>query len=108
MTKLNLLQGTLDLIVLKVLSEASLHDYAIAQKIRDLSHDRLRIEEGSLYPALYRMEAKGWVRSSWRVSESQRRARFYSLTPAGRKHLAAEEANWEALSGVMGRILDLG
>ena len=83
MTKLNLLQGTLDLIVLKVLSTESLHGYAIAQKVREISSDRLSIEEGSLYPALYRMERKGWIESRWQNTEKQRRARIYALTAAG-------------------------
>jgi transcriptional regulator len=107
-TRLNLLQGTLDLIVLKVLSGAPLHGYAIAQRIREVSRELLQIEEGSLYPALYRMEKKGWIRSRWGLTEKQRQARMYSLTPVGRKHLAEEEANWEALAGVMGRIMKLG
>jgi len=107
-TKLNLLQGTLDLIVLKTLCGGALHGYAISQRIREVSTDQLQVEEGSLYPALYRMEKKGWIRSRWGVSEKQRRARMYSLTAAGRKHLASEEENWEALAGVMDRILSLG
>ena len=108
MTRLNLLQGTLDLIVLKVLSGEPLHGYAIAQRIREVSRELLQIEEGSLYPALYRMEKKGWIRSRWGLTEKQRQARVYSLTPLGRKHLVAEETNWEALAGVMGRIMKLG
>ncbi len=108
MTRLNLLQGTLDLIVLKVISGAPLHGYAIAQRIREVSRELLKIEEGSLYPALYRMEKKGWIRSRWGLTEKQRQARLYSLTPLGRKHLGEEEANWEALAGIMGRIMKLG
>ena len=108
MTRLNLLQGTLDLIVLKVLSGEPLHGYAIAQRIREVSRELLQIEEGSLYPALYRMEKKGWIRSRWGLTEKQRQARVYSLTPLGRKHLVEEETNWEALAGVMGRIMKLG
>jgi transcriptional regulator len=107
-TRLNLLQGTLDLIVLKVLSGAPLHGYAIAQRIREVSRELLQIEEGSLYPALYRMEKKGWIRSRWGLTEKQRQARMYSLTPLGRKHLVEEETNWEALTGAMGRIMKLG
>ena len=107
MNKLNLLQGTLDLIVLKVLSTDSLHGYAIAQRIHEVSTALLRVEEGSLYPALYRMEKKGWIRSRWGMTEKQRRARLYSLTPAGRDRLAEEEENWQALTGAMGRILKL-
>ena len=105
MTRLNLLQGTLDLIVLKTLSGEALHGYAIAQRVREVSKDRLQIEEGSLYPALYRMEKKGWIRSKWRDSESGRRARVYRLTSEGRRQLAGEEANWGAVAEVMEDIL---
>jgi transcriptional regulator len=107
MTKHSLHQGTLDLIVLNVLSTESLHGYAIAQKIRDKSADRLTDEEGSLYPALYRMERKGWIRSRWQNTEKQRRARIYALTKAGRERLAEEEENWSAVSGVTDAILKL-
>ena len=105
MTRLNLLQGTLDLIVLKTLSGEALHGYAIAQRVREVSKDRLQIEEGSLYPALYRMEKKGWIRSKWREADSGRRARVYRLTAEGRRRLEGEEANWEAVAGVMEDIL---
>ena len=105
MTRLNLLQGTLDLIVLRALAGQGLHGYAIAQHIRDVSDERLLVEEGSLYPALYRMEKKGWIRSRWGTTDKGRRARVYALTADGREQLAAERANWEALTGVMARIL---
>ncbi|MCB9386136.1 MAG: PadR family transcriptional regulator [Bryobacterales bacterium] len=108
MTKLNLLQGTLDLIVLRALAEQPLHGYAIAQHIREVSEQRLLIEEGSLYPALYRMEKKGWIGSRWDTTDKGRRARVYSLTAAGCEQLAAERANWEALTDVMARILGQG
>jgi transcriptional regulator len=104
MIKLNLLQGTLDLLVMKVIESRPLHGYAIARTIQDLSEESLRVEEGSLYPALYRMEKKGWIRSRWQTSEKNRRARFYELTAAGREQLAAEEQQWDKLSSVVDRI----
>ena len=108
MTRLNLLQGTLDLIVLRALAGQPLHGYAIAQHIREISEERLLVEEGSLYPALYRMEKKGWIRSHWGTTDKGRRARVYALTADGREQLATERANWEALTGVMARILGAG
>jgi transcriptional regulator len=107
MTKLSILQGTLDLIVLKILSVEPLHGYAVSQRVRAVSKGRLLLEEGSLYPALYRMERKGWIRSAWAKSENRRRARVYSLSDKGRKRLAAEEANWQGVSEVMESILEL-
>ena len=106
-SKSELLKGTLDMLILQTLTVQPLHGYAIAQRIREVSRELLQIEEGSLYPALYRMEKKGWIRSRWGLTEKQRQARMYSLTPLGRKHLVEEEANWEALAGVMGRIMKL-
>ena len=107
MTRLKILQGTLDLTVLQIISAEPLHGYAVSQRVQEASKGRLLLEEGSLYPALYRMEKKGWVRSAWRQSDAGRRARVYSLTPEGKKHLAAERANWRGVSEVMERILDL-
>jgi transcriptional regulator len=98
----------LDLIVLRALAEEALHGYAIAQHIREVSNERLLVEEGSLYPALYRMEKKAWIRSHWGTTDKGRRARFYALTAEGRRQLAAERANWEALADVMTRILRQG
>jgi PadR family transcriptional regulator, regulatory protein PadR len=97
MNKTELLQGTLDLLILKSLAGAPLHGYAIAQRIQQRSDDALVVEEGSLYPALYRMEEKGWIRSEWGKSENNRRAKFYSLTRTGRKQLQEETALWERL-----------
>ena len=94
-TKAELLQGTLDLLILKTLRSESRHGYAIAQHIQRHSDDLLVVEEGSLYPALYRMEEKGWIRAEWGKSENNRRAKFYSLTRAGRKQLKEEMALWE-------------
>lgn len=105
MSRIELLQGTLDLLVLRVLNAGSMHGFGIAQKIHLLSADALRIEEGSLYPALYRMERKGWIEAEWGVSENNRRAKFYALTKLGRKQLAAEQATWERLSQAVGQVL---
>jgi PadR family transcriptional regulator, regulatory protein PadR len=100
------LQGTLDLLVLRTLSTGgAMHGYAITERVEQVSRDVLRIEAGSLYPALHRMEEAGWVKSAWDVSENNRRARFYALTAAGRKRLAEEEAHWTTLAGAVGRIL---
>ena len=106
MQKLNLLQGTLDLIVLRTLAEQPQHGYAIAQRIFQRSSERLQVEEGSLYPALYRMEKKGWIGSDWGVTDKGRRARVYKLTAAGRKRLAEERRQWDELSGVMSALLE--
>jgi transcriptional regulator len=94
----DILQGTLTLLVLKTLSQGPAHGYAITQHIQNVSHDLLRVEEGSLYPALHRMEQEGWLDSEWGISESKRRARVYSLTAAGRKKLKAEQQNWARLT----------
>jgi transcriptional regulator len=99
------LQGTLDLLVLKTLSRGALHGYAIANRILQISNDILRVEEGSLYPALHRMEQAGWIRAEWKPSETGRRAKYYSLTAAGRKQLAAEEENWERLTRAVAALL---
>src|SRR5436190_15271479 len=94
-TKAELLQGTLDLLILKTVATGAMHGYAIAQRIQQRSDDVLVVEEGSLYPALYRMEEKGWISAEWGKSENNRRAKFYSLTRAGRKQLNEETAIWE-------------
>src|SRR5512132_781979 len=96
-TKSELLQGTLDLLILKTLAAGSMHGYAIAQRIQQRSDEVLVVEEGSLYPALYRMEEKGWIAAEWGKSENNRRAKFYSLTRTGRKQLEQETALWERL-----------
>ena len=100
------LQGTLDLLVLRTLSTGGkMHGYAIAERVEQVSREVLRIEAGSLYPALHRMEEAGWVRSEWDVSDRNRRARFYALTAAGRRRLAEEEDHWTRLTGAVGRVL---
>jgi len=96
--KADLLQGTLDMLILKALSLGSLHGYGIIQRIRQMSEELLSVEQGSLYPALYRIEQRGWVTSEWDVNETGRRAKFYSLTRAGRKQLTVEEESWDRLA----------
>ena len=106
MNKTELLQGTLDLLILQTLIAGSFHGYAIAQRIQQRSDEVLTVEEGSLYPALYRMEEKGWIRSEWGKSENNRRAKFYSLTALGRKQLKSELDNWQRLSSAIGLVID--
>jgi PadR family transcriptional regulator PadR len=103
-----MLQGTLDALVLKTLSFGPRHGYAIARWLEESSGESIRVEEGSLYPALYRMEKKGWIEASWGMSELGRRAKFYALTRAGRTRLREEVAAWRRLSGAVGRILEPG
>ncbi len=106
MPKPDSLQGSLDLLVLKILSRRPrLHGYAIMSAIKDSSRDVLSAEEGSLYPALHRMEEAGWVRSEWITKDTGRRARLYELTAAGKKQLAAEESRWQAVTSAVNRVL---
>jgi PadR family transcriptional regulator PadR len=107
MGKNELLPGTLDMMVLKTLTRGSLHGYAIAQLLRQLSDDILQVEEGSLYPALQRLELQGWIDGEWGVSSNNRRARFYKLTAAGRKKLASETARYREMSGAIARVMGL-
>src|SRR4029450_2626033 len=101
----DLLPGTLDMLVLKTLSVQSMHGYAIARQIERLSEDILRIEEGSLYPALQRMRQKGWIRAEWRQSPNNQRARYYTITPVGKKHLGREEAGFAELLQAIARVM---
>lgn len=104
--KADLLQGTLDLLVLKTLeSMGPLHGWGIAKRIEQLSRDLLEMKYGTLYPALMRLEQNGWISSKWGVSENNRRARFYSITAQGRKQLALETENWEQMAAFIGRVL---
>ena len=103
--KADLLQGTLDLLILKTLLLEPLHGWGISKRIRQLSDDVLTIGQGSLYPALYRLEEKGWVTAEWGTSPEGRRAKFYTLAPAGRKQLAAESANWRLFAGAVEQVL---
>ena len=106
MAKTNdLVQGTLDFLILKTLSLEPKHGWAIAKRIEQVSGDVLRIQQGSLYPALHRLEQQGWIRAKWMQSETGREAKFYSLTPAGRKQLDSETANWKRLSGAINLVL---
>ena len=104
-TRLDLLRGTLDLLILRTLRQGPTHGHAIAKHIQRTSEELLQVETGSLYPALYRLEAKGWVASSWELSEKGKRARYYRLTPKGRAQLAAEQSKWEAFARAMGLLL---
>jgi transcriptional regulator len=106
MPKSDSLQGSLDLLVLKILSRRpGLHGYAIMSAIQDMSTDVLRVEEGSLYPALHRMEESGWIRAKWITKDTGRRARLYELTAAGKKQLTAEESRWQAVTTAVNRVL---
>lgn len=103
--KSELLQGTLDLLILKVVALGPIHGYGIAQRIRQISKDVLQVQQGSLYPALHRLEKRGWLESAWRESENGRQAKFYKLSAKGRKQLAEEQQNWQRLTDAIGLIL---
>src|SRR5580700_9095091 len=103
--KSDLLQGTLDMLVLKIVALEPIHGYGIAQRIRQISQDVLQVQQGSLYPALYRLEKRGWLSARWGEAETGREAKFYALTKAGHKQLEAEAANWDRLSDAVGMIL---
>jgi PadR family transcriptional regulator PadR len=106
MAKADSLQGSMDLLVLKILSRRpGLHGYAIMSAIQDISGEVLRVEEGSLYPALHRMEEAGWIRAEWITKETGRRARLYELTAAGKKQLGAEQSRWQAVTLAVNRVL---
>jgi PadR family transcriptional regulator PadR len=104
--RVELLQGTLDVLILRTLLAGSTHGHAIAKHIQRTSQDLLQVETGSLYPALHRLEAKGWIVASWELSEKGKRAKYYRLTPLGRKQLATEQSKWQAFSSAMGLILN--
>ena len=101
----DLRQGTLDLLILKTLALEPLHGWAIAQRIQQLSRDVLRVNQGSLYPALHRLERRGMVSADWRASDNNRRSKYYTLTPAGRKALALEQRDWELFMGAVQRVV---
>ena len=105
-SRVDLLQGTLDLLILRTLLEGPSHGHAIAKHIQRTSEDLLQVETGSLYPALHRLEAKGWIAASWELSDKGKRARFYRLTARGRKQLVAERSKWEVFSRAMRLVLD--
>ena len=101
----DLVQGTLDLLILKTIALEPMHGWAIAQRIRFVSNNVLQVNQGALYPALHRLEQQYWIQAEWGESENNRRAKFYSLTKAGKKYLDREEANWERLSSAIGLVL---
>jgi PadR family transcriptional regulator len=102
----DLVQGTLDLLILKTLALEPMHGWGIAQRIRQVSKDVLQVNQGALYPALHRLEHSGWIKSKWGESDNNRRAKFYSLTPSGRKFLEREHAQWQRLSAAIGTVLE--
>jgi PadR family transcriptional regulator PadR len=108
MGALDLPQGTLDLLILRVLSLDPMHGWAISQRIRQVSRETVDIPQGSLYPALHRLERYGWIKAEWGTSENNRRAKFYELTRAGRTHLSAKTTEWARLTRAVGLVLDMG
>ena len=106
-SKLDLLQGTLDLLILRTLLSGPQHGWAISERIQQISEDVLRVNQGSLYPALHRLEHQGWIAASWATSELGRRARFYQLTEGGREQLKVETETWDRMAGAIGRVLRL-
>ena len=104
-SKSDLLQGTLDMLILQVTALGPVHGYAIAQRLQQISKDILQVQQGSLYPALHRLEAKGWLKAEWKATDTGRDAKFYSLTRVGRKQLESERANWERLAQAIRLVL---
>jgi transcriptional regulator len=105
--RLDLLQGTLDLLILRALRAEPMHGWAVSERIQQISQDLLQVNQGSLYPALHRLEHRGWIKAEWGISELGRRARFYSLTASGRKQLEIETENWGRLSEAIARVLKM-
>jgi PadR family transcriptional regulator PadR len=101
----DLVQGTLDLLILRTVAPEPMHGWAIAKRIQQISHEVLQVQQGSLYPALHRLEQQGWIRAKWAESETGRQAKFYALTAAGRKHLEQETANWNRLSAAIDLVI---
>jgi PadR family transcriptional regulator, regulatory protein PadR len=104
--RIDLPQGTLDLLILKTLALEPQHGWAISERIQQISSDVLRVQQGSLYPALHRLERRGWIKAKWGASENNRRAKYYELTRSGRKQLEAEETNWRKLTAAVGQVLN--
>lgn len=104
-SRIDLLQGTLDLLILRALRADAMHGWAISERIQQISQDVLQVNQGSLYPALHRLEHRGWIKAEWGISELGRRARFYSLTTLGRKQLEIEAENWNTLTDAIARVL---
>ena len=107
MGKMELPQGTLDVLILKALGLEPLHGWAVSERLQQISSDALKVGQGSLYPALHRLERQGWIRAEWRITDNNRKAKYYHLTAAGRKQLKAEVVAWRKLAGVVGRVLDM-
>src|SRR3954463_15281149 len=103
----DLVQGTLDLLILKILALEPMHGWAIGQRLRQVSRDTLQVSDGSLYPALHKLEQEGWIRAEWRTSDLGRRAKFYALTRPGRKQLERESADWERLAGAISAVVKM-
>jgi transcriptional regulator len=103
--KSDLVQGTLDMLVLRILSRGELHGWGITQKLEQLSKKALQVDEGSLYPALYRMEDKGWIEADWKLTEKGRRAKFYCLTRSGRKQLDTEMESWDRMTAIIAQVM---
>ncbi len=106
-SRLDLLQGTLDLLILRALRTEAMHGWAVSERIQQISQDVLQVNQGSLYPALHRLEHRGWIKAEWGISELGRRARFYSLTTSGRKQLEIEAENWNRLCDAIARVLKM-
>jgi PadR family transcriptional regulator PadR len=105
--RIELPQGTLDLLILKALALESMHGWAISERLQQISSEALQVQQGSLYPALHRLERRGWIEAHWAASENNRRAKYYKLTPPGRKQLQVETAAWHRLTSVVGHVLDM-
>ncbi len=106
--RIELPQGTLDLLILKTVALEPLHGWAISERLQQISQDVVQVQQGSLYPALHRLERRGWLRAKWGVSDNNRKAKYYELTAAGRKQLAAEANSWRKLAGAVATVLDMG
>ena len=105
MSKIDLLQGTLDMLILRVLARGEMHGWGLVDRLGQLSKNALKLGEGSVYPALYRMEAKGWIKAEWAPSDNNRNAKYYSLTKAGRRQLDVEQHNWDRLSAIIAQVM---
>lgn len=105
--RLELPQGTLDLLILKALALEPMHGWAVSERLQQISREALQVQQGSLYPALHRLERRGWIKAQWAVSENNRRAKYYRLTPRGQKQLEAETAAWRKLTTIVGHVLDV-
>lgn len=105
MKKIDLLQGTLDMLILRVLARGEMHGWGIVDRLSQLSKNALKLGEGSVYPALYRMETKGWIKAEWAQTDNNRQAKYYALTRAGRKQLEAEQQNWDQLSAIIAEVM---